>query len=92
MQKAKEIESSLHQNDLNCEGFLIQPFFPAKHELLIGGFRDSSFGPVIVFGTGGKYVEVLNDRSIKSAYLSDVDIEDMIKETSIGKIIQGCSR
>ena len=34
-------------------------------------------------------MEIICDTSIKSAYLSDYDIDDMINSTSIGKIIQG---
>ncbi len=68
---------------------LVQPFINTKHELLIGGFRDPSFGPVIMFGTGGKYVEVLDDTKIKSAYLNDTDVEEMISNTKIGQILKG---
>jgi hypothetical protein len=42
-----------------------------------------------MFGTGGKYVEVICDTSIKSAYLTDYDIDDMINSTAIGKILHG---
>ena len=42
--------------------------------MLIGGFRDSNFGPMIMFGTGGKYVEAYDDTALKSAYISDEDI------------------
>lgn len=69
--------------------FLVQPFHTPVMEVLIGGMRDSSFGPVIMFGTGGKYVEVFADRAIRSAYLSDSDIAEMLNETKAGKILQG---
>jgi acetyltransferase len=86
---ASEIQNSFSKNNYNVEEFLIQPFIKTKHELLIGGFRDPSFGPVIMFGSGGKYVEVLDDSAIKSCYLCDEDIEDMIDSTKIGKILRG---
>ncbi len=60
-----------------------------KHELLIGGFRDNDFGPMVMFGTGGKYVEVYEDTSMRSAYLTERDIDDMIAGTRMGKIING---
>jgi hypothetical protein len=60
-----------------------------KQELLIGGFRDNDFGPMVMFGTGGKYVEVYEDTAMRSAYLSERDIDDMINETRMGKIIKG---
>ncbi len=75
--------------NLIVESFLIQPFIKMKHELLIGGFRDNDFGPMVMFGTGGKYVEVYEDTAMRSAYLTETDIEEMIAETKIGKIIKG---
>ncbi|MFZ4622203.1 MAG: acetate--CoA ligase family protein, partial [Bacteroidota bacterium] len=48
-----------------------------------------SFGPVIMFGSGGKYVEVFEDTAIRSCYLSDADIDSMINETGIGRILHG---
>jgi acetate---CoA ligase (ADP-forming) len=89
LNKAIEIEKSFSRFHFTVEEYLIQPFVKTKHEILIGGFRDASFGPVIMFGTGGKYVEIICDTSIKSAYLCDEDVDDMINETVIGKILQG---
>ena len=42
-----------------------------------------------MFGSGGKYVEYIDDNVIRSAYLTDADIDEMINQTKIGKIIQG---
>ena len=84
-----EIKKSFNNNNLNIENFLIQPFIKTKHELLIGGVRDNSFGPIIMFGSGGKYVEVFNDTEIRSAYLTENDIDEMIDKTKIGKILKG---
>ena len=86
---AEEIKESFAKQNYSVEKYLIQPYINTKHELLIGGFRDPSFGPVIMFGSGGKYVETIADTSINSAYLCDEDINDMINATSIGKILKG---
>lgn len=86
---AEEIKSGFSAKGFFVEEFLIQPFIKTKHELLIGGLRDSSFGPVIMFGSGGKYVEVFDDTSIRSCYISGADIDEMIFETRIGKILNG---
>ncbi len=85
----EEIKKSFAKKKIKVEEFLVQPFVKGKHEILIGGFRDPSFGPMIMFGSGGKYVEVFNDTCLKSAYLSDDDIDQMIDETKIGKILNG---
>ncbi len=89
IKKAGEIKNSFEKNGIEAESFLVQKYLNIKHELLIGGFRDGSFGPVIMFGTGGKYVEILDDTSIRSCYSSRSDIHEMISETKIGKIIKG---
>ena len=86
---SKEIIKNFKNKKIDVEKFLIQPFIEAQHELLIGGFRDPAFGPMIMFGSGGKYVEVYKDTCIKSAYLSEKDIDDFINKTQIGQILNG---
>lgn len=75
--------------NIQLDSFLIQPFLTSKFELLVGAFRDHSFGPMIMFGSGGKYVEYLDDTVMRSAYLTENDVDEMINSTKIGKIIQG---
>jgi len=89
LEAKKSIEQSFKSNNVQLESFLIQPFIRTKHELLIGGFRDPTFSPMIMFGLGGKYVEAFNDTCMKSAYLCDADVEEMIDRTQIGKILRG---
>lgn len=89
LKASDEIKNNFTKYSFEVEEFLVQPYIKLKHEVLIGGFRDPSFGPVIMFGTGGKYVEVICDTAIKSAYLSDNDIDEMINSTVIGKILNG---
>ncbi|MFI5237253.1 MAG: acetate--CoA ligase family protein, partial [Ignavibacteriales bacterium] len=86
---ADEMINNFKQKDLKLDSFLIQPYINTKFELLVGGFRNPSFGPMIMFGSGGKYVEYIEDTVIRSAYLTDFDVEEMINKTKIGKIIQG---
>ncbi len=75
--------------NINIKSFLIQPFIKTRHEILIGGFRDKDFGPMVMFGTGGKYVEVYEDTSMRSAYMTEKDAAEMIDETRLGKILRG---
>ncbi|MBE0573043.1 MAG: acetate--CoA ligase family protein [Ignavibacteriaceae bacterium] len=89
MKTADEMMKNFRSKNLVIEYFLIQPYIHTKFELLVGGFRDPSFGPMVMFGSGGKYVEYIEDTVIRSAYLTDFDIEEMINNTKIGKIIQG---
>lgn len=84
-----EISESFSKAGFEVQSFLVQQYLNAEHEILIGGFRDPSFGPIIMFGSGGKYVEVFDDTSMKSCYLSDIDVNDLIITTKIGKILNG---
>ena len=85
----KRIRMRMKTFNLALEYFLIQPHISSRFELLIGGFRDTSFGPMISFGLGGKYVNYFEDFSLRSAFITKDDIREMIHETKIGKIIQG---
>jgi acetyltransferase len=86
---ADEMMNNFKNQKVQLDSFLIQPYIRTKFELLVGGFRDPSFGPMVMFGTGGKYVEYLDDTVMRSAYLTDDDINSLINSTKIGKIIQG---
>jgi acetyltransferase len=86
---AEEMILNFNSKNIPINLFLIQSFLMTKFELLIGAFRDLSFGPMIMFGSGGKYVEYIEDTVMRSAYLTDNDIYEMINSTKIGKIIQG---
>ncbi|HSR18875.1 MAG TPA: acetate--CoA ligase family protein, partial [Ignavibacteriaceae bacterium] len=89
LQAEMDILESFNKNNLILEDFLVQPYIKPKHEILVGGFRDPVFGPMVMFGSGGKYVEIFNDICMKSAYLSDKDIEEMINRTKMGELLKG---
>ena len=86
---AEEMIWNFSSKNIQLDSFLVQPFLKTKFELLVGGFRDPSFGPMVMFGSGGKYVEYTDDTVMRSAYLTDYDIDEMINSTKIGKIIKG---
>ncbi len=58
-------------------------------ELIIGARRDKIYGPIIVFGLGGKYVEVLKDVSFRAAPLSRKEVMRMIEETRAYSLLLG---
>jgi len=58
-------------------------------EFFIGAKRDPLYGPLVGFGLGGIYVEILKDVSFRLAPLSEFDIEKMIGELKSSKIISG---
>lgn len=62
------------------EGVLVSPMAPTGQECIIGMVRDPQFGPVVMFGLGGVFVEVLKDVSFKVIPCTDLDIDEMITE------------
>jgi acetyltransferase len=70
------------------EGASVQQMLSGR-EVIIGMVRDDSFGPVITFGLGGIFVEVLKDVTQRIAPLSDEDIEDMIRSIKAYPILTG---
>ena len=58
-------------------------------EVIIGGQRDAQFGPLLMFGLGGTYVEVLRDVAFRLAPLDAADAGEMIAETAAGRLLAG---
>ena len=86
-----QIEEAARQIQANVEGdfqFLLQEQLSGA-ELIVGGKVDNSFGPVVLFGTGGIYAELLDDVSVRVAPLSPEDARQMLWETHAKKFIKG---
>jgi acyl-CoA synthetase (NDP forming) len=58
-------------------------------EVIIGALRDASFGPVLMVGLGGVFVEVLKDVSFAVAPLSERDAERMLESIKGIKLLKG---
>jgi len=70
-------------------GMLISPMAPPGQECIIGMIRDPQFGPVLMFGLGGIFVEILKDISFRIAPLSQEDVDEMMRETKGFKALMG---
>ena len=70
-------------------GTMLSPMAPAGQECIVGMIRDAQFGPVIMFGLGGIFVEVLKDVSFRVAPMTEQDLDDMIRETKGYKLLTG---
>ncbi|NOT09801.1 MAG: CoA-binding protein [Gemmatimonadales bacterium] len=66
--------------DANPSGVLVQPMLPPGRELFVGMTRDPAFGPLVAFGLGGIYVEVLRDVTFRIAPLDRAEAHVMIGE------------
>jgi acyl-CoA synthetase (NDP forming) len=58
-------------------------------EVILGAKQDPSFGPVVLFGLGGIYVEILKESSIRLAPISRFEAEEMISELKASAILKG---
>ncbi len=87
----KSIISSVKENVPNARivGVLVQEFAPSGLELIIGLIRDPQFGPTVMFGLGGIFVEVYKDVSFRVAPLTENDADSMIKEIKAYKLLTG---
>jgi len=76
--------------DTPIYGIEVQVMMPKGTETLIGMTRDVQFGPMIAFGMGGIYVNLLKDVSFRLANgLTREDIEEMISETKAYTLLKG---
>ena len=71
------------------EGVLVQEFVHGGHEVLIGMVEDPNFGPLIVFGLGGVFVELIGDVAFRIHPLTDVDARAMIGEVKSARLLEG---
>jgi len=69
--------------------FLIQKMIPQGTEVIIGGRRDQEFGPVILFGLGGIFVEVLKDVAMRVVPIGETEAREMIDEIKGAPILKG---
>ncbi|HWP91772.1 MAG TPA: acetate--CoA ligase family protein [Thermodesulfobacteriota bacterium] len=70
------------------KGILVQEMVKGK-EVIIGSVRDSNFGPLMVFGMGGIFVEALRDVSYRLAPLTELESQEMIEEIKGYPLLRG---
>jgi acetyltransferase len=79
-----------HKPDARIEGVTIQPYFSnPDFEILMGAKRDPNFGPVILFGMGGIYTEVLKDRALGLPPMNRLLARRLMQETKAYSLLQG---
>lgn len=71
------------------DGISVQQQAAPGVEVIIGMTRDPQFGPAIMFGLGGVWVEVFNDVSLRIAPLDREDASEMVHELKAYKLFQG---
>jgi acetyltransferase len=86
-----ELVSNAQAYDSNAdiEGVLISPMADEGTELIIGIVQDPEVGPMIMFGLGGVFVEVLEDVAFRALPLSEHDAQEIIDEIDATEIVNG---
>ncbi len=78
-----------YQPNADIRGVLVQQQAPRGRECLVGVSRDPQFGPLVAFGMGGIYVEVLKDVAFRLAPLSHEEAEEQMRSIRSFPILAG---
>ena len=71
------------------QGVMVQRMIIDGIETIVGVTQDPSFGPLMMFGAGGIYAELLKDVTIRLPPLTDLDAREMIKSIKMAKMLEG---
>jgi acetyl coenzyme A synthetase (ADP forming)-like protein len=78
-----------HVPEAEFEGIIVRKMIPAGYELIIGGKRDPSFGPIIMVGLGGIYVELWHAVAFALAPVTRNQARQLLARTNAAKLLSG---
>ena len=86
-----QIKSKLKaiRRENEMEGVTVQRMVKEGIEVIVGVTQDRSFGPLIMFGLGGIYAELLKDVAIKLHPLTDLDAKELISSIKMSMLFDG---
>ena len=82
-------EAKKYNKEAKISGVIVYTMVPQGTEIIIGMMKDPHFGPVIMFGLGGIFVEVLKDISFRILPIEEIDAREMISEIKGYEILKG---
>jgi acetyltransferase len=90
----RDMEASLRAAGVwdAVDGFLIQEMAgqdAGSKELILGVAEDPKFGPLLMFGMGGRYVEILRDVAFRVLPVTDIDARDMVRSIRSFPLLEG---
>jgi acetyl coenzyme A synthetase (ADP forming)-like protein len=87
----EEIKAKLTEIGRQAEmaGVTVQRMVPGGVEAIVGVTQDPSFGPLIMFGLGGIYAELLRDVAVRLHPLTDVDARELVSSIKMARLFQG---
>ncbi|SEO20482.1 acetyltransferase [Halogranum amylolyticum] len=81
--------ASAYDPDANIEGVLVSPMREDAVELIVGVVDDEQFGPVVMVGLGGVFVEVLEDVAFRALPLTEADARAMLNDIDAQELLDG---
>ena len=78
-----------YKPDAKIKGVLVQEMVKSAKETILGASHDPTFGPVIMFGLGGIYVEVLKDVVFRVAPVDEQEATSMVESIKTIKLLKG---
>jgi acyl-CoA synthetase (NDP forming) len=84
-----DIERRLHEHGSRFDGVLIAKMVSGRRELMIGARIDPVFGPVVVVGDGGKYVEAMPDVQLLLPPFNAADVRHALSRLRIAPLLDG---
>jgi acetyltransferase len=78
-----------HGGEAGYEGVLVQELGPDGEEVIVGVKNDPQFGPVVLFGLGGIFVEVMKDVAMRVCPFTRSDAEAMVREVRGYPLLEG---
>jgi len=78
-----------HKADAKIVGVLVQEMAPSSTEVIVGAIKDPQFGPALMFGLGGIFVEVLKDVTFRIAPITEDEAREMITEVKAYPLLKG---
>ena len=88
-QAYEQCRRGLEENGLSFDGVIVAAMARGRREMLIGAHRDPIFGPVVVVGDGGKYVEAMPDVRVLLAPFGAEDVRRALHTLRIAPVLGG---
>ena len=87
----KQILENVKKHEANAKivGVLVQEMAPSSTEVIVGAVKDPQFGPALMFGLGGIFVEVLKDVTFRVAPITVDEAREMITEVKAYPLLKG---
>ena len=85
----RDMEAIITKEGARFDGVIVAAMMAGRRELMIGAHRDPVFGPVVVVGEGGKYIEAMPDLQLLIPPFNAADVKEALKHLRCGPVLAG---